>query len=147
MPSLWYEGFGLIVMEALLSGLPVISSDSGGLVEAKRGTGCVVPVKPIRKYSTDFDDRHMPIPESDSQDIKPWVEAIEELLDPMKWNQESARSLQAAKHFTSKLSAGQFERYLLDLKPATPAVSAINQTESPAQRAILLEKIRQRKSG
>ncbi|MCX6624665.1 MAG: glycosyltransferase family 4 protein, partial [Acidobacteria bacterium] len=31
MPSLWYEGFGLIAMEALLRGLPVISSDSGGL--------------------------------------------------------------------------------------------------------------------
>src|SRR5262249_19815239 len=33
MPSLWYEGFGLIAMEAMLRGLPVISSDSGGLVE------------------------------------------------------------------------------------------------------------------
>src|SRR5262249_19342259 len=39
MPSLWYEGFGLIVMESLLRGIPVVSSDSGGLVEAKRGTG------------------------------------------------------------------------------------------------------------
>ena len=39
MPSIWYEGFGLIVMEAMLRGLPVISSDSGGLMEAKQGTG------------------------------------------------------------------------------------------------------------
>ena len=35
MPSLWYEGFGLTVMEAMLHGIPVISSDAGGLVEAK----------------------------------------------------------------------------------------------------------------
>ena len=35
MPSLWLEGFGLIAMEAMLRGLPVIASDSGGLVEAK----------------------------------------------------------------------------------------------------------------
>ena len=37
MPSLWFEGFGLIAMEAMLRGLPVIASDSGGLEEAKAG--------------------------------------------------------------------------------------------------------------
>ena len=38
MPSLWYEGFGLIVMQAMLHGIPVVASDSGGLAEAKAGT-------------------------------------------------------------------------------------------------------------
>ena len=60
MPSLWYEGFGLIAMEAMLRGLPVIASDSGGLVEAKRGTGYVVPVRPIEHYKSEFDETHMP---------------------------------------------------------------------------------------
>ena len=45
MPSLWLEGFGLIAMEAMLRGLPVIASDSGGLKEAKAGTGFVIPVR------------------------------------------------------------------------------------------------------
>ncbi|MBV8820308.1 MAG: glycosyltransferase family 4 protein, partial [Acidobacteriaceae bacterium] len=45
VPSLWYEGFGLIAMEAMLRGIPVISSDSGGLLEAKHGTGYVIPVR------------------------------------------------------------------------------------------------------
>jgi glycosyltransferase involved in cell wall biosynthesis len=147
MPSLWYEGFGLIVMEALLSGLPVISSDSGGLVEAKRGTGYVVPVRPIRKYRAEFDDRHMPIPESEPQDIEPWSAAIEELLDPAKWRAESCRSLAAAKQFTEGLSAGQFERFLLNLKPASAANESNLSKLSPAQKAMLLEKIRRRKSG
>lgn len=142
MPSLWYEGFGLIVMEAMSRGLPVISSDSGGLVEAKRGTGYVVPVRPIRKYRAEFDDRHMPVPESDPQDLAPWVAAVEELLDPMKWREESARSLAAAREFTGKLDAAQFERYLLGLKPSPGA--SLNRL-SAAQRATLLEKIRQRR--
>ena len=48
MPSLWYEGFGLIVMESMLRGIPVVASDSGGLIEAKRGTGYVIPVRTDR---------------------------------------------------------------------------------------------------
>jgi hypothetical protein len=112
------------------------------LVEAKRGTGYVVPVKPIRRYSNEFDDRHMQIPVSDRQDIAPWAAAVEELLDPVKWREESERSLAAAKQFTGKLEAGQFERYLLNLKPASSNLSKL----SPAQRAMLLETIRRRKS-
>src|SRR6476620_9672964 len=45
MPSLWLEGFGLIAMEAMLRALPVIASNSGGLVEAKSGTGFVIPIR------------------------------------------------------------------------------------------------------
>ena len=62
MPSLWYEGFGLIVMEAMLRGMPVIASDSGGLVEAKQGTGFVIPVRPIERFEPVFDETRMPKP-------------------------------------------------------------------------------------
>src|SRR5262249_46296333 len=54
MPSLWYEGFGLIVMEAMLRGIPVVASDAGGLKEAKRGTGYVIPVHTIEHYQPAF---------------------------------------------------------------------------------------------
>ena len=62
MPSLWYEGFGLIVMESMLRGIPVVASDSGGLVEAKHGTGYVIPVKTIERYEPVFDEHSMPRP-------------------------------------------------------------------------------------
>ena len=62
MPSIWYEGFGLIAMEAMLRGIPVISSDSGGLKEAKEGTGFVLPVRPVERYLAEFDEVRMPVP-------------------------------------------------------------------------------------
>lgn len=120
MPSIWYEGFGLIAMEALLRGVPVIASDSGGLVEAKRGTGYVLPVRPIGRYQPEYDDRHMPIPEQSRDDPAPmdeWIAAIRALEDPTEWNAESRRSLDAAMRFTSSLDVGQFEQFLLELAP------------------------------
>jgi glycosyltransferase involved in cell wall biosynthesis len=36
MPSIWYEGFGLVIIEAYASALPVIASDIGALAEIVR---------------------------------------------------------------------------------------------------------------
>ena len=76
MPSLWYEGFGLIAMEAMLRGLPVVASDSGGLKEAKAGTEFVIPVNPIVTYAQEFDEVHMPVPVLPEQDLEPWMGAL-----------------------------------------------------------------------
>ena len=81
MPSLWLEGFGLIAMEAMLRGLPVIASDSGGLVEAKAGTGFVIPVRPLERFEPVFDETHMPKPVDVPQNIEPWVDALQILAD------------------------------------------------------------------
>jgi glycosyltransferase involved in cell wall biosynthesis len=140
MPSLWYEGFGLIAMEAMLRGLPVIASDSGGLVEAKRGTGFVVPVRPIEHYKSEFDETHMPRPELPEQDVAPWADAVMSLTgDRALYDAESERSRSVALEFVSHLDAADFENLLRGLKPA-PAVRQL----TPEQRAILARRLRER---
>jgi glycosyltransferase involved in cell wall biosynthesis len=149
MPSLWYEGFGLIVMEAMLRGLPVIASDSGGLADAKRGTGYVVPMRPITRYERIFDDTGMPRAVVPEQEIAPWAAAMERLVsDETEYWAEAGRSRAAAEAFVNGLDAGALEKYLERLRPA-PAeardLSARLAKLDPRQRARLLEQVRARK--
>ena len=105
MPSLWYEGFGLIVMEAMLRGIPVIASDSGGLVEAKMGTGFVVPAGGIERYEPVFDERGLPRPVLRETDIEPWDAALRALLtDKELYESEAEASHQSAISFVGAFS-------------------------------------------
>jgi glycosyltransferase involved in cell wall biosynthesis len=132
MPSIWYEGFGLIVMEAMLRGLPVVSSDSGGLMEAKSGTGYVIPVRPITRYEPVFDENHMPRPVRGAQDVEPWAAAVNKLAsDDMAHRLEAERSRATAQRFVGGLRADALEEYLLSLKPRL----------TDAQRTLLLKRL------
>ncbi len=148
VPSLWIEGFGLIVVEAMLRGIPVLAADEGGLREAKRGTRFLLPVRPIESFSGGYDDRHMPLAVVPPQDIDPWAAALSDLLAmPSLYETESADSRRAALDFLDSLDASEFERYLLALSPGTP--SAAFPPLNPAvltieKRALLLERMRKR---
>jgi glycosyltransferase involved in cell wall biosynthesis len=148
MPSLWYEGFGLIVMESMLRGIPVVSSDSGGLVEAKHGTGYVIPVHTIERYEPVFDEHAMPRPVVRPNDPAPWVAALRELLgDSAAYRRESLASRSAAERFVTTLDAADLERYLLALhtRSDSRAGHATIESLSPERRALLLERLRKRK--
>jgi len=148
MPSLWYEGFGLIVMESMLRGIPVVASDSGGLVEAKHGTGYVIPVKTIERYEPVFDEHSMPRPVVRENDPAPWVAALRDLLtDPIAYQRESLASRIEARRFVGTLDAADLERYLtlLTSRPETRPAPATIESLSPEKRALLLERLRKRK--
>jgi glycosyltransferase involved in cell wall biosynthesis len=150
MPSLWMEGFGLIAMEAMLRGIPVVASDAGGLVEAKRGTGYVIPVKTIARYFPEFDEHAMPRPVIEPNDSGLWVEALRELTtDGTAYERESQASRARAAEFVSGLDAGEMERYLLALPQRTgsEATHATMESLSPEKRALLLERLRHRRAG
>jgi glycosyltransferase involved in cell wall biosynthesis len=152
MPSLWYEGFGLIVMESMLRGIPVVASDAGGLVEAKHGTGYVIPANTIERYEPVFDEHAMPRPVVRSNDPAPWVAALRELLtDSAAYRRESQASRAAAQRFVGGLDAADMERYLTslavrkDTRPDGGHVHATIESLSPEKRALLLERLRKRK--
>jgi len=150
MPSLWYEGFGLIAMEAMLRGLPVVASDSGGLQEAKRGTGYLIPVETIDRYEPQFDEHAMPKPVVPRNDPAPWVAAVRELLtDAAAYARESAASHEASARFVAGLDPGRMERYLLELARGTVARPEPVRVESlsPEKRALLLERLHRRRAG
>lgn len=153
MPSLWYEGFGLIAMEAMLRGVPVIASDSGGLKEAKEGTGYVIPVRPVTRYEQVFDDTLMPRAVTPEQDVEPWARALDTLLhDEAEYRREAECSRQVALRFVSTLDIADFERMLVRLPAATEPVRAAVRVDplqnlDAAKRALLLARMKAKQDG
>ena len=147
MPSLWYEGFGLTVIEAMLHGIPVIASDAGGLVEAKMGTPFVAHVPAIERYAPVFDEHSLPKPVIGPVDLRPWEDALRALLtDRALYERVSAASREAALRFAGSLDAGRMPEFLQSLKPGEavrerPSLANL----SPQKRTLLLQMARSRK--
>jgi glycosyltransferase involved in cell wall biosynthesis len=149
MPSVWLEGFGLIVMEAMLRGVPVISSDSGGLREAKAGTRFVIPVRAVERYEQVYDDRNMPRPVLPPQSIEAWVIAIHELTKSREsYDQEVRREREAAATFVQGIDRLAMEKLLNSLPPPpdlpTGKIRPILSQLSEAKRELLLKRLRER---
>ncbi|HEX3022523.1 MAG TPA: glycosyltransferase, partial [Lachnospiraceae bacterium] len=117
MPSLWGEAFGQVVVEAMLRGIPVISSNVGGLIEAKQGLDYILPVNPIKEYISQKEllvSVHRPVvPE---QNLEPWIIALDHLLtDREKYESLSRLSREKATEFYSKLGFDAFEEYFKEV--------------------------------
>lgn len=76
VPSLWFEAWGIVVIEAHLRGIPVLASDAGALTEAMLGLDYIVPVEPIRGKRDEKGEYVIP-----EQNIGPWIEAVDRLMN------------------------------------------------------------------
>jgi glycosyltransferase involved in cell wall biosynthesis len=111
VPSMWGEAWGMICIDAMLRGIPVLASDDGGLPEATLGVGRCVPIEPIR-----FGRRFLAgprRPEWPVVDMSPWVEQLEQLLvDRSHWARRSQAGRDAALAHVSGLSVEPLTSYL-----------------------------------
>jgi glycosyltransferase involved in cell wall biosynthesis len=159
VPSLWDEGFGMVAVEAMLRGIPVLASNTGGLPEAKLGVDYVLPVRPIEGYGEMRFDQVLAEPIIPPQDARPWEAALREVLsDQARYECLSTQSRGAALKFVETLNLERFEQFFESLESRPGAVTSPTAKSSAtdaawdqvermsAQRRALLAR-RLRKSG
>jgi len=111
VPSVWLEAWGIVLVEAHLRGIPVISSNAGALSEAMLGLDCIVPVNPL-------DGKHDEkgayiVPE---QDIRPWAKALNELMNnKTKYEKLSAKVRDTTERWLKNMDEAALEKWLVSL--------------------------------
>lgn len=119
VPSLWEEAFGQIIVEAQLSGIPVLSSDVGGIPEAKCGTDYIIPVQKIEKYNGTGREKGFPEPVVPEQETGDWINAIKKLTsDETAYETASKDAMRCAGCFVDQISITDFEEYFKEILAA-----------------------------
>jgi len=150
VPSVWAEARSRIVVEAMLRGVPVIASNTGGLPEAKLGVPYVLPVNAIASYGGKLDARMVPVAETPAQDLAPWIEAVTRLTsDKEHWRDIADRSIEASHaYLRDTLRIEPFEALLrtrLTKRPAPVTESARSQEarRNDDKRRLLAMRLRE----
>ena len=152
VPTLWMESFGLVVVDAMLRGIPVLASDHGALPEAKLGTPGLLPVTPVTRYSDQLDDNLLPSPVIPKQDARPWRDTLQALLsEPAVYREQSAMARAAALAFVRSLSLDSLEEVLKRPRTMSAAAGANSGRAEEhdltlQQKALLAQRLRQTRS-
>lgn len=119
MPSLFRESQGLVAVEAMANGIPVIGSARGALPETLGRAGIVLPLPDQLTPST----RILPT----AEEVGPWVEAVIGLWDDSRLYEEYHRRAMA-----------EFQRWEPDALESRHArfVSGLHAAMSPEQPGL-----------
>jgi amino acid adenylation domain-containing protein len=151
VPTLWMESFGMVVVDAMLRGIPVLAADHGALPEASLATAMLLPVRPITGYKRELDDNLLPVPLVPDQDAAPWAEALGALAnDRARWLEASHAARSTAIRYVDGLNVEAFERTLVEIPEsrAAPVADVVASPKSATaalnaqQRAELLRRLR-----
>ncbi len=100
MPSV-SEPFGMVAVEALANGIPVLGSRRAGLVEALHAGGFLL--EPLQSAPTEVPSL---------ADVEPWLQIVERLWDdPEFYAAEQARARAAAESFRAEALAPLYEAF------------------------------------
>jgi glycosyltransferase involved in cell wall biosynthesis len=111
VPSLWFEAWGIVLIEAHLRGIPVISSDAGALQETMLGLKYIVPVNPIIGDRNEKGTYIIP-----DQDIDPWIEILNKLMtDKSEYEELSAKVRNTREQWLKNVDESALEKWLLSL--------------------------------
>ncbi|KAF5587110.1 glycosyltransferase family 4 [Fusarium subglutinans] len=112
VPSLWCEAWGMVVVEAHLRGIPVVSSNAGALSESMLGLDYIIPVTPITGQR-DESGRYL-IPE---QDVAPWVKVITKLMqDRSEYEKVSTHVRNTTMKWLKSNSEADIETWLMGMR-------------------------------
>ncbi|KAK9776120.1 putative Glycosyl transferase family 1 domain-containing protein [Seiridium cardinale] len=111
VPSLWFEAWGIVVVEAHLRGIPVISSNAGALSEAMLGLPYIVPVNALDGKRDETGAYVVP-----EQDIRPWVKAVNSLMnDKAEYEKLSMKVRDTTEKWLKGLDEAALEKWLMGL--------------------------------
>lgn len=111
VPSLWFEAWGMVVTEAQLRGIPVISSDSGALPEAKLGVPYVIPVNSLTGEHDENGDYIVP-----EQHVGQWIAALDKLEDKAVYEAVATKARAKTVRWLSGLDPKAHEKWLSSMK-------------------------------
>ena len=104
IPSLWWESQGLVAIEAMINGVPVIASDRGALPETLGEAGIVLPLPDRLTPATRF----LPT----AEEVEPWVEAIIRLWDDREFCLEhQQRALAESRRFAPEIVEPRYAEF------------------------------------
>ncbi len=110
MPSLWWETQGLVAIEAMINGIPVIGSDRGGIPETLGDAGFVLPLPKRLRATSEI----LPT----AAEVKPWVEAIVRLWDDQTlYEEHSAKSRKEAKRWHPDRLRPLYAEFFRNVRP------------------------------